>query len=267
MRGHGLTRRRASLCLGWTTASGRTNVSFLVRLPRFLVGKLSRRTLFAFILPAASASYFGSLAIAIRLLPEPVDWRSTTISKLALYPQNNPKYSWIASAGIALAAALIIPFAGHIGGRLRSSAPLGSRIGAGIFRIGAASAVLVGVIGYHGNSRFPRLHTLLAREAAFALFASMIVFLICALWGRFVSAAGGGRCGLFLVTTWCVLALSGPSAAALSALETAHRLHRLGGLYEWAASVVFFLFLLSSALLPPEQALQASPQGPSTAKS
>ena|GEM_PF-1737480 len=218
----------------------------------FFFGTLSRRTLLAFILPAALVSYFGSLVLAIGLLPGSHDWRSTTISKLALYPQNNLTYGWIASTGIALAAGFIIPFAGYIGRRLRWAAPLGSQIGAGIFRIGAVGSVLAGVIAYHGNSRFPALHTLLARGSAFALGAAMIVFWACALRGRFGSAAGKRRYGPVLIAGWSILVLSGPSAAVLSALEAAKRFHELAGLYEWAASAIFFLFLLSSALLLPE---------------
>jgi hypothetical protein len=237
---------------GWET------VVFPRGLMGFLAGDLSRRTLFALVLPAASVAYFGSLALAILLLPVSLDWRSTTISKLVLYPQNNPGHSWVARVGIALAAGLIVPFAGYIGARLRWAAPLGSRAGTWIFRLGAASAFLVGATGYHGNSRFPRLHTLLSREAAFALFAGVIVFSACALKGCLGSTEGSRRCGPFLIALWGVLALSGPSAVLLSALETSGRSHRFAGIYEWAASVVFFLFLLSSALLPPKGDLQTA---------
>lgn len=221
---------------------------------RYLAGSLERRTLVALILPAAFLSYFGSLAVAIQLLPKTQDWRSTTISKLALYPQNNPKYSWVASGGIALAGALIIPFAGYIGRRLRRAAPLGSRIGSVVFGLGAATAILVGSIGYHGNSSFPRLHTLLARGCAFSLFAAMIIFLGSALRGRAGPTPEKQRYRPLLVAGWGVLALSGLSAAALSALETAGGIRHLAGLYEWIASAAFFLLLLSSALFLPEYA-------------
>jgi len=109
--------------------------SGLWRVPRrFLSGEPSRRTLFAFILPAAFLSYFGPLALAVHLLPASQDWRSLTISKLALNPQNNPRYSSIASSGVKLAAGLTIPLAGFIGRGLRRAAPLGSRMGEGLFR-------------------------------------------------------------------------------------------------------------------------------------
>ena len=218
----------------------------------FFSGTLSRRALVAFIFPAAFVSYFGSLALAICLVPGSHNWRSTTISRLALYPQDNPEYYWIASTGIALAGGFIIPFAGYLGRQLRWVTPAGSRIGAGIFRIGAAGSVVTGLIAYHGNSRFPMLHTLLARGSAFALGAAMIVFWVCALRGRFRSAAGRRRYGTVLIVVWSILVLSGASAAVVSTLEAANRFHGFTGLFEWAASAIIFLFLLSSALLLPE---------------
>jgi hypothetical protein len=219
----------------------------------FLDGDVSRRTLLAYVLPAASLSFFGSLALAISLRPGSHDWRSTTISKLALNPEYNPRFYWIALAGIALAGGFIFPFAGYIGRRLRPAAPWGSRVGETIFRIGAAGAVLVGMIGYHGNSLFPRLHTLMARGSAFALCAGVIIFWICTLWGRLGPNGGRPHGHLALVVCWSVLALSMPLAVILSVLETGHRLNRLAGLFEWGASATFFLFLLSSALLLSKQ--------------
>jgi hypothetical protein len=223
----------------------------------FLEAGISRGALLAFILPAASVSYFGSLALAIGLRPGLHDWRSTTISKLALYPEGNPACHWIASAGIALAGALIIPFAGYIGRRLRLAAPTGSRIGEALFRFGAAGAVLVGVVAYHADALLPRLHTLIARGSAFALCASMIVFWACALKGRLGPDAARQGCPPALFACWSVLVLSFVLGVALSAVETGRQFGRLAGLFEWGASAIFLLFLLSSALLLPQEAVAA----------
>lgn len=218
-----------------------------------LSGKLRRRTLLSFVLPAIFVSYFGALAIAVRLSPGRYEWRSETISKL-LDPPRKPKAYWIASAGIALAGWLALPFAGYIGRRLRSAAPIGSRMGALIFGSGAAGVVLSGLVAYHGNSRFPRLHTLLARGSALALGLGMIVFWVCALAGSFRSPAGKPRYRPALVIGWTLLILSGPAAAGLSALAVEHRIRGQAGLWEWIASAVLFLFLLLSALLLPGDA-------------
>ena len=216
----------------------------------FLSGKLTRRTLLVVVLPAIFVSYFGALALAMRLSPGSFEWRKETVSKL-LEPQRNPKSYWIASAGIVLAGCLLIPFAGYIGRRLRTAAPIGSRIGAVIFGGGAAGSALSGLIAYHGNSRFPRFHTLLSRGSAFALGAGVIVFWACALIGRFRSPAGTPRCRARLVTGWTLLFASALAAATWDALAAGHRVREQAGLWEWAASAVLCLFLLLSALLLP----------------
>ena len=223
------------------------------RLLSFLSGKLRRRTLLFLILPAIVVSYFGALATALRLFPGRFAWRSETISKL-LDPLGNPRAYWIVSAGIALAGWFAIPFAGYIGRRLRSAAPLGSQIGAVIFGSGAAGAVLSGLVAYHGDSRFPRLHTLLARGSALALGMGKIAFWTCALVGRVRSPAGRLRYRPALVFGWTLLILSGPAAAVLSALAMEHRIRGQAGLWEWIASAVLFLFLLLSAWLLPGEA-------------
>jgi hypothetical protein len=216
----------------------------------FLSGRVGRRTLLFLVLPAIFVSYFVALGIAMRFSPGPHEWRSETISKLLDRPRN-PRAYWIASAGITVAGWLAIPFAGYIGRRLRAVAPIGSRVGTVIFGTGAAGVVLSGLIAYHGNARFPRLHTLLARGSAFALGVGMMVFWACLLAGCFRLRAGTPRRRRALAVVWTLLILSGPTAAVLSVLAVEHRIREPAGLWEWIASAVLFLFLLFSAWLLP----------------
>src|SRR5208282_3602520 len=97
------------------------------RLIDFCSGRLQQRTLRIFI-ALILASYFGSLAFAIRMFPGPFDWRTRSMSKL-LYPSNNPQFHAIGSVGVAVAGLLTIPFAGCIGRRLRVISPLPAEIG------------------------------------------------------------------------------------------------------------------------------------------
>jgi hypothetical protein len=109
------------------------------------------------LLPLIWLSYFGTLTIAARLFSVAYDWRRKAISRL-LYPRNDPEFHSIASLGIALTGLLMIPFAGYIRARLRSSAAITAEIGASTFGLGAFGLVLAGIVVSHPllrNRGFP----------------------------------------------------------------------------------------------------------------
>ncbi len=210
--------------------------------------------------------YFGTLAIAAWFSPEPYNWRRKAISKL-LYPGYDPRFHHIASLGVALAGLLMLPFAGYIRRRLRVVSARAVDVGAFALGLGAVGLILAGLIVSHpanGTSAFPHLHEILARTAAFALGAGMIVLWGCAAKGYLASSARSHECGWLLVS-WSLVTLPALSIALLRAAVGAHldwsnpiyrkledrALWHLG-FWEWLGSAAVFLFLLSAALCLPE---------------
>src|SRR5579875_2750295 len=72
----------------------------MILLDKFVTGNLSRKTLLL-LSSTIFVLYSGTLALAIRLFPGPYDWRRKSIAKL-LYPENNPRFHFIASFGIVV---------------------------------------------------------------------------------------------------------------------------------------------------------------------
>lgn len=219
----------------------------------YLAGRLAQRTLLVGILPAVFVSYFAALALAIVLSPDPHDWYSATISKLAFHPKNHPGYgcAWIASGGLALTGLLIMPFGGYLGRRFQSAAREAARFGAGCFRAGASGCFLSGILAYRANSVLPGLHTFLARFCALTLSLAMFSFWFCSLKDRFQRHAEVHAHARLLFSCWTLLIVVGPVAALLSAIGSGHH-DSLAGLYEWLASAAAYLFLLAAAALLPD---------------
>jgi hypothetical protein len=234
--------------------------------PQYAVGNLSKRLLLRVWLPLIALSYFGTLIIAALWSPQSYNWRTKAISKL-LYPGYDPNFHHVASFGVALTGLLMLPFADYIRRKLRKVSPGIVDIGALALGLGAIGLILAGLIvshPLHGVSAFPRLHEILARAAAFALGAGIILLWGCAAKGYHASSSKTSECR-WLVVSWSVLTLPALSVVVLRAAAAAHlswsnplyqkledrALWHLG-LWEWLGSAAVFLFLLSAALFLPE---------------
>lgn len=245
-------------------------VSVLHRLRSILSGDLSRAAVLFVWLPIIALSYFGTLAIAAWLSPDPYDWRHGSISRL-LYPSYDPRLHQLASLGISIAGLLIVPLASYIRRRLRQGPTLAGDAGAlalGLGGIGLALAGLITSHPAHGTSAFPRLHEILARAAAIGLGAGIVMFWLCAAKGT-LTAAGGGRKSRRLFVAWSLITLPALLTALLRAAVGAQldwsnpiylrlqdrSLWRLA-FWEWLGSAAVFLFLLSAALYLPESESQ-----------
>ena len=229
------------------------------RLTDFCSGRLKQRTLLWIFIPLILGSYFGSLILAIWMFPGPFDWRSRSMSKL-LYPNNNPLFHEVASAGVALAGALTIPFAGYIGRRLRLISPVPAGIGTFAFGAGAISLILGALIVAH-----PFLHEMFARGAAICLGLGMLAFYLCTLSALFVPSHDGCY-PRQVFRAWSVTVLPALLVLVLRLLTAAHfrwsnpvygalenrSLWHLG-FWEWIGSITVFLFLLSAVLFLPKK--------------
>jgi hypothetical protein len=229
-------------------------------------GHLNKRFLLRVWLPLIALSYFGTLTVAARLSPQAYDWRRKAISKL-LYPGYDPKFHDVASLGVAATGLLMLPFADYIRRKLRKVAPIIVDAGAFALGLGAIGLILAGLITshpVHGTSAFPRLHEILARTAAFALGAGIIVLWACAARGYHSSSTGTSQWSRLLVS-WSLVTVPALSIVVLRAVAGAHlgwsnplylklQDHALWplGFWEWLGSAAIFLFLFSAVLFLPE---------------
>lgn len=239
---------------------------------RFCSGNLRRSTLLFVLIPLIAASYFGTLAFAILLFPESYDWRYRVISSL-ISPRYNPAFHWIPSFGMALAGLLMIPFAGYIRRHLRSVTPRMAGLGGGAFAAGAVALTLTAFVvspHLHGPAKGLRIHEVLGRTAALGIGMGMVLFCWCLLKGHCLAPAGKRLYPLKLLVSWTLLTLPpvlglGLSGGILLMAQAqpswSHALY-FGfrnsmawhlGFWEWIGSAAVFLFLLSSALLLPEE--------------
>jgi len=233
----------------------------------YLRGDLTRKTMLFVLLPLFFASYFGILAVAVFMYPDPYDWRFNSISKL-LYPRNNPDFYYIASGSIALSGVLLLPFAGYIRQRLRNAAPTAATVAAVLFFAGCICLTLSGLIPSHpahGISRLPKLHETLARISVIGMGVGMIAFDVCATITYFQVKPGHPLHRRSLLVSWNLLIFpavlvtvawiairifmkrSGPAHHALVASAFWHL-----GFWEWIGAATGFLFLLCAALFLPK---------------
>lgn len=235
------------------------------RLCTIFAGNLTRRVLLFVWLPLIAVSYFGILAIAA-WSAHTYDWRRVAISKL-LYPGYDPGFHTIASLGVALAGLLMLPFAGYIRRRLSGTSAVVAGAGAFALELGSIWLILAALIVSHpaqGTPVFPRLHEMLARSAAAALGAGMIMLWVCAAKGYSELSAKSNQYRWLLIS-WSALTLPALLIAILRAAAGLHlqwsnpiyqtlqsrALWRLG-FWEWLGSAAVYLFLLSAALFLPE---------------
>jgi hypothetical protein len=227
---------------------------------------LTKRRLLRVWLPSLALSYFGILTVAAQLSPQAYNWRRKAISKL-LYPGYDPKFHEVASLGVAVSGLLILPLADYIRQKLRKVAPSIVDAGAFALALGGVGLVLAGLIvshPLHGTSDFPWLHEGLARTAAFALGAGIIVLWACAARAYQESWPGTSE-WRWLLVSWSVVTLPALSVVGLRAAAGLHldwsnplyqKLQNRTlwplGFWEWLGSAAVFLFLLSGVLFLPE---------------
>jgi hypothetical protein len=225
---------------------------------------LCRRVLLFVCLPLIGLSYFGTLTIAAWMSSQPYDWRYKAMSKL-LYPAYDPSFHYVASLGVALTGILILPFAGYIRRELSCVSVKGANVGSCTLALGAISLMLTGLIvshPVHRISAFPWLHEALARLAACALAAGIVVLWTCAAKGYHSNRNPQWR---WLLVSWSMLTLPavaiGVMRAAVGARldwqnpiyqELSNRALWHLGFWEWLGSAAVFLFLLCALLFLPE---------------
>jgi hypothetical protein len=230
-------------------------------------GHLTKSTLLYVYLPLIALSYFGTLGIVAWRSAQAYDWRRQAISKL-LYPGYDPQFHFVASLGVAVAGMLMLPLAVYIRQQMRAERASIVDGGALALGLGAIALMMAGLIvshPAHGRSAFPMLHEILARAAAFALGAGMLVLWGCAS-GAYLTRPDATRELRPLVLSWSMVTLPALTIALLKAAAAAHlhwsnpvyrRLEDRGlwplGFWEWLGSGAVFLFLLSAVLFLPEQ--------------
>jgi hypothetical protein len=163
----------------------------------------------------------------------------------------------------------MLPLAAYIRLRLRPVSARAVDVGAFALAVGAVSLILAGLIVSHplqGAPVFPRLHEMLARMAAIALGAGLVLFWMCSAKAYLARSSRSHEWG-WLMVCWSLLALPALSIALLRAAVAVHldwsnpiyqglqsrALWRLG-LWEWFGSAAVFLFLFSAALFLAESA-------------
>lgn len=229
----------------------------ITHLSDFYSGRLKQRTLLQVLIPLILLSSFGSLTLAIWLFPGPFDWRARSMSKL-LYPTNNPHYHAIGAAGVAIAGAAMIPFAGYIGSRLGAISPILASAGSVILGAGEISLIAGALIVLQPY------HEFFALCAGICLALGMTVFYLCAWRGRSTCPNQSGewrqtlRAWSLTVPPAVLILVLRPLAAGYfqwpnpvyRAMENRSLWHL--GFWEWIGSMAAFLFLLAAGVYLPK---------------
>jgi hypothetical protein len=231
---------------------------------RFFTGDLSRRTMLFVVIPLIIIFFFGSLAVAVALLPQAYDWRTMSISQL-LYPRVNPQFHFIPATGIAVSGALLLPFAGYVRRRLGFDAPI-VRAGAVFFVAGAICVILASMITshpLHGQATVPKLHEVLGRASGIGLGVGILLFEFYAL--RQYRRAGNDSVSRRLVIWWSFISWPAVVLVILRLIVVEAHLQTLRsftqslkhstvwhlGFWEWIGAVAVIAFLIVSAWLLP----------------
>jgi succinate dehydrogenase/fumarate reductase cytochrome b subunit len=222
----------------------------------------SRQALLRVFLPLILLSYFGTLALAALLFPEPYDWRYRVISNL-LSPRDDPRWYRIPSIGIAVAGVLMLPLAGYLEARLRSAAPRWARFGHWMLSGGIVLLILAALVvpqHVHTVMGLRHLHEALSRTSAIFFGLGMLACCVCAWRDR----AGARTLDARLLPCWCaltVLPLGGilvsealllaarafPAWGAPVKESLRHSVLWHLGFWEWTGSAAVFAFWAISA--------------------
>ena len=252
---------------------------------------LSRKSILVVLLVLICLSFFGTLYLSARMLPENYDWRYRVISNL-LSPRDNPNHHWLSACGIALTALLMLPFAGYLQRNLEGASPRVARVSGAAFVAGVIALVCTClVVPQHVHAPFGirRLHEFLARSSAGCLAIGMLCGCWCAWKGRRQSGAiriaryrvhmpsrlgkaqragAGFPAGLFLAWSLVtVLPLTGLFVSECLLLLTRwkplwaapirnllrHSVLWHLGFWEWTGAAAVFVFLCASVFLPSPQ--------------
>jgi hypothetical protein len=232
---------------------------------------VTRRVAITRLLPLIFLFYFGSLAIAGYLFPEPYDWRYRVISNL-LSPRDNPQYYRIPSVGVALGAAFMLPLFGYIGQRMRRVSRWGAQTARWSLSIGAVLLMLAATIvpqHVYPVLGIRKLHEVLSHGSALFLGIGMLVCCGCA-WGDRFAFPRRWRLDWRLGATWCSLTI-GPIAGigiSRALLDLSWRWPEWGpvirrimhqsvfwhlGFWEWSGAAAVYLFLVAAVLWLPER--------------
>lgn len=146
-------------------------MSFIIR---FFSGTISKKALVSMVIPLILAVLIGTLLYANLVYPTAFDWRYLVISKL-IDEGSNPGGYLVASIGITVSGALMIPLAGYHYRRY-SKICRGTSIVATIFLLlGIVGLISVGTIGQviHTIDKF---HEILAGVGFLGLVLAGIIF-------------------------------------------------------------------------------------------
>ncbi len=216
------------------------------------------------LIPLIIVFFFGSLAVAVALLPQAYDWRTMSISQL-LYPRVNPQYHFsVPATGIAVSGVLLFPFAGYVRRRLGFDAPM-VRAGAVFFAAGAICVILASMITSHplqGRATVPKLHEVLGRASGIGLGVGILLFEFYALGQRRTEDDSVSR---RLVIWWSFITWPAVILVILRLIVVEAHLQALRsftrslkqstvwhlGFWEWIGAVAVIAFLIVSAWLLP----------------
>jgi hypothetical protein len=229
---------------------------------------LYRKSTLAVLLGLIFLSFFGTLCLSAWMFPGNYDWRYRVISNL-LSPRDNPSHHWLPACGIALAAALMLPFARYLQRNLEAVSPRAARMCGGAFMAGIIALICACIVvpqHVHAVLGIRRLHEFLGRSAAGFMAMGMLFGCWCAWKG-----CGRSRFPAPLFWTWSfvtLLPLAGiffsESLLLLTQLKPAwalpirsalrHSVFWHLGFWEWSGAAAVFVFLCATVFLTPAQA-------------
>jgi hypothetical protein len=227
-----------------------------------------RKPVLAALLGLIFLSFFGTLAASAWMFPQRYDWRYRVISNL-LSPRDNPSHHWLPACGVAIAAVLLLPFAGYLRQNLKIASPRVARMSGIAFVLGSIALICACIVvpqHVHAVLGVRRLHEFLGRSAA----GFMAVGMLCGCWCAW---KGRGR-NLFSVGlrwTWSLVTLlplagifCSESLLLLTRLKPAwampirsalrHSVFWHLGFWEWSGAAAIFVFFCAAVFLMPSQA-------------
>jgi hypothetical protein len=226
-----------------------------------------RKSVLTGLLALIFVSFFGTLAASALMFPGNYDWRYRVISNL-LSPRDNPEHYWLPTCGMALAALLMLPFAGYLQRRLEPASPPAAHVSRWAFVAGIVALICACIIvPQHAHAVFGirRLHELFGRSAAAFMAIGMLSGCWCAWKG-----CGRGKFSPRLFWAWSAVTLvpliglvSSESLLLLTRLKPSwaapiraalrHSVFWHLGFWEWTGAVAVFVFLCASVLLTPSR--------------
>jgi len=215
-------------------------------------------------------SFFATLAAAASMFPHGYDWRYRVISNL-LSPRDNPKYYWLAAAGVAITGLLMLPFAAHLYSSLKTVWPRMAALAGGAFLIGVILLIVDCFVvpqHVHATLGVRRLHEFLARSCAGLLAIGMLSSCWCA-WKRrkgvlrhvfwiWSIVTVVPLAGVFFSEGLLLLTRLNPTLAQPIRRPLRHSVLWHLGFWEWIGAVAVFVFLCAAIFLPEPSELSSA---------